>query len=65
MGKVGALAKKPAPRSNALEKLLHRDPSIISRIYSTYAADGDEKKATCWLNDFGINAVRKTPKRIT
>jgi MltA-interacting protein MipA len=59
MGKVGALEKKPAPGSNALEKLLHRDPSILSRLYSTYAADRDEKKATCWLNDFGIKAVRK------
>jgi chromosomal replication initiation ATPase DnaA len=29
-----------------LGKRLHRDPSVISRLYSTYAADRDQKKET-------------------
>ena len=34
----------------ALGKGLHRDPTVISRLYSAYAAARDEKKETALLH---------------
>ena len=37
---------------------LHRDPSIISRLYSAYAADRDPKKEMLLAQQLSDNAIR-------
>jgi hypothetical protein len=34
-----------------LGKRLHRDPSVVSRLYSVYAADRDEKTETAIVQE--------------